>query len=542
MASRLKSNHQSTQESRFPPIHSAAPLPTDGNDFSRLTPTTLPVDEELTAAVLRLGMERGYSLSPMYNLILEYNLEKGSSLSTAMEVSWILLHPNLNPADITRKTGEGVDPYTSICVQEDRLARILRAVNELQTFLNRMAELIEERSRVYCIDPEDAMTTALRGCESRSQLDMAYKILVKRLQVAQQTVMKYKAEYQGNKVPLSPVSTAPELYSDFEERSRVYCIDPEDAMTTALRGCESRSQLDMAYKILVKRLQVAQQTVMKYKAEYQGNKVPLSPVSTAPELYSDFERIGSVDGRMRYLLENIPHHQSQLTPSARQAVRDGALTWDEPVKERTPIPQQDSDHNPAEVKKKVDWDDDISPWPDNNPSVEQGRDRSQGLEPSFGFQTPFRTGKQFLERTDNSNSGVFFSTPTYNANPDVTVGLATPSRSNLGDNVREAMNVAQSQTHTSNIITNQVSHTWTGPASTSLTISQANNKPNANPGGGGSTSGYHLYHKTKALACRAFYERPFIGISFTGLGVFIAFFIINGILGAFIAFFIINPV
>ncbi|EDQ98438.1 uncharacterized protein LACBIDRAFT_335964 [Laccaria bicolor S238N-H82] len=37
-------------------------------------------------------------------------------------------------------------------------------------------------------------------------------------------------------------------------------------------------------------------------------------------------------------------------------------------------------------------------------------------------------------------------------------------------------------------------------------------------------------------------ELPFIGISFTGLGVFIAFFIINGILGAFIAFFIINPV
>ncbi|EDR01239.1 uncharacterized protein LACBIDRAFT_333487 [Laccaria bicolor S238N-H82] len=37
-------------------------------------------------------------------------------------------------------------------------------------------------------------------------------------------------------------------------------------------------------------------------------------------------------------------------------------------------------------------------------------------------------------------------------------------------------------------------------------------------------------------------ELPFIGISFTGLGVFIAFFIINGIFGAFIAFFIINPV
>ncbi|EDR00995.1 uncharacterized protein LACBIDRAFT_333679 [Laccaria bicolor S238N-H82] len=38
------------------------------------------------------------------------------------------------------------------------------------------------------------------------------------------------------------------------------------------------------------------------------------------------------------------------------------------------------------------------------------------------------------------------------------------------------------------------------------------------------------------------FTQPWDGFSFTELGVFIAFFIINGILGAFIAFFIINPV
>ena len=310
----------------------------------------------------------------MYSLILEYNLERGSNVSTAMEVSWILLQPNLNPSDITRKVGEGVDSHTSICVKEEKLTRILRAVNELQTFLDRMAELIDERSQVFC-------------------------------------------------------------------------IDPQNTMTTALRGCESRSQLDMAYKILVKRLRIGQQTVIKYEAEYQGNDVPLSPVSTAPDLYSDFDRIEGVDSRMRYILENIPHHQGHLTSDARRAVREGvswdvlhptqALAWDEPLSDNTPIPQHADDTKPAEVKKKVDWSDYSSPWPDNGLSIEQGRDDSNGLEPSFGFQTPFRTGRQFLEQPNNSNSTVFFSTPSYNTNPDVTVGLATPSRTNLGDNVRE---------------------------------------------------------------------------------------------------------
>ena len=83
----------------------------------------------------------------------------------------------------------------------------------------------------------------------------------------------------------------------------------------------------MVYKILGKRLRITQQSVMKYEAEYQGGEVPLLPVSTVPELYSDFERIGDIDGCMRYMLGNIPHHQGHLTSMALQAVQDG-LSWD----------------------------------------------------------------------------------------------------------------------------------------------------------------------------------------------------------------------
>lgn len=227
----------------------------------------------------------------------------------------------------------------------------------------------------------------------------------------------------------------------------MFCIDPQDAMTAALQGCESQSQLDMAYKILVKQLRIAQQTVMKYEVEYQGNEVPLSPVSTAPELYSDFDKVEGVDGRMRYILEKILHHQGHLTPEARRAVQEGvswdvlhptqALTWDEPSRRQMLIPQQTNNPGPVEAKKKVDWSDYSSPWPDNGLSVEQGCDNPHRIEPLFRFQTPFRSGRQFLEQPSDSNPIVFFSTPALNVNPDVTVGLATPSRTNLGDNIRE---------------------------------------------------------------------------------------------------------
>ena len=188
-------------------------------------------------------------MSPMYSLILEYNREQGSNLSTAAEVSWILQQPNLKPKDIT-VNNDATDPDNTIRLAVACFERILRAVTELQTFLDKMAELIQERSTVFRIDPHETMITALQGCESRSQLEMAYGILLKRLLVAQQTVMKYEAQYQ---------------------------------------------HLD----------------------------TPLSPISTVPELHEELDSIGGVDGRMRFMLQKFPHHQGQLSAEALAAVAQG---------------------------------------------------------------------------------------------------------------------------------------------------------------------------------------------------------------------------
>ena len=121
------------------------------------------------APMSQLGMERGYSLSSMYSLILEYNKEQGSNLSMAAEVSWILHKPCIKPQDIERIEGES-DPHNAVCMVDSKLQPILQVITELQVFLDRMAQLIEEHTTVFCINPRKMMTSALKDFASCSQL------------------------------------------------------------------------------------------------------------------------------------------------------------------------------------------------------------------------------------------------------------------------------------------------------------------------------------------------------------------------------------
>ena len=396
----------------------------ESSSTSKPGASTLPAAaavREAKAPNQRLGMERGYSLSPMYNLIIEYNKENGDDLSTAAEVSWILQNPNLHPNHFERKTGDGVDPYTCITLQPARLNHILRAVTELQTFLDRMAQLIEERVNVFR-------------------------------------------------------------------------IDPEDTMTTALRGGESRSQLEVAYAILSKRLRIAQQTVMKYEAEYQHTEIPLSPISTVPDLYEDFSRLDSVDDRMKYMLQNIPHHQNQLSAESLNALSHGQ-SWDI-VHPTMPIVSRDIPPLPTEPEERLrlvpsqseprDKDKDewpaTSQWDNSDMFPAQGRNEARGVESSFGFQTPFRTGKAFFDVSNISQPTSYFSTPGFNSTQDVTLGLATPSRTQLSDNVHQESNVNTS----SNTITiaGKATQVNTTPSSRSSGPGPSSNAQNGGPSNG----------------------------------------------------------
>ena len=338
----------------------------------------------------------------MYSLILEYNQEQGSNLSTAAEVSWILQQPNLKLKDIV-VASDSIDSDTAIRLADSLLERITRTVIELQTFLDRMARLIPERTTIFR-------------------------------------------------------------------------IDPQETMITALQGCQSRSQLEVAYGILLKRLLIAQQTVAKYEAQYQHLEVPLSPISTVPELHEEYDAVEGIDKRMRFMLQKFPHHQEQLATEALAAVTQG-YSWNtihptQPLPTETK-PSQDSQSLRTEValgKKRVEWDD-TAPWDDKSSSMEQGRNLSKdlayGADLSFGYQTPFRTNTKFFDTSSSTHPTSFFSTPAAasipnnSQLPDVTVGLATPSRTIFGDNVRD--------------------HNSTpGQASNALTLTKRNTNDNAN--------------------------------------------------------------
>jgi len=171
----------------------------------------------------------------------------------------------------------------------------------------------------------------------------------------------------------------------------MFCIDPEDTMITALQGGESRLQLEVAYAILSKWLCIAQQTVTKYKAEYQRIEVPLSPISMVPDLYEDFSNLDSMNNQMRYMLKSIPHHQNQLSAESLNALSTGQA-WDVAYP-TTPIsdqgPSQLLSHSKDQVravplqpkhersKGKDTWPT-HSQWEDSDMFPAQGRNEAEG--------------------------------------------------------------------------------------------------------------------------------------------------------------------
>ena len=253
-------------------------------------------------------------------------------------------------------------------------------------------------------------------------------------------------------------------------------------MTSALQGCTSHSQLEVTHKILLKHLLVAQQTVAKYEAQYRQAEIPLSPLSTVLELYKEFDAIESVDNRMRFMLDSVPHHQSQILPAAQEALRSG-LSWDI-VNPTQPLPSSTSLPLSAEPpqalntkgKKKVDWDD-SSPWENTSTSIEQGRELDEGLEPSFGFQTPFKKGTHFFDPSADGPSSGYFSTPGSMFTPNITMGLVTPSRTELGDNVRE---YNANQGANTFLVTKQTA-TSAKTTTTAMTTSSLTKSDNSNP-------------------------------------------------------------
>jgi hypothetical protein len=164
-------------------------------------------------------MDRGYELSPMANLFCEYGTERETGPSTARVVANIATKPNLSREDVVDTQDWNNNIFTRYRLQEPELSLLQQTITELQIFIQRMARLIPERTSYFLVDPEDNATCLLGGSQTPAQLQAAWTMIAKRMEAAQQFILKYQEEYKGGTIPSSPVSTNNELHAELKDIS-----------------------------------------------------------------------------------------------------------------------------------------------------------------------------------------------------------------------------------------------------------------------------------------------------------------------------------
>ncbi|KAJ7233357.1 hypothetical protein C8J57DRAFT_1532479 [Mycena rebaudengoi] len=161
----------------------------------------------------RPGMSKGYVLSPMAALRLEY-LKRDSALEDATEstkqgATMLSIKMTLEPRDIIDRGPVRNASDSRYGLREDFWKRIDRVVGELQFFLQKSAALIPERTRYFHIDPEEILVPLLKDSSDVAQLFASWDVLRSRIQLGQQFLDKYDTEYQRgeNQTVNSPTST-----------------------------------------------------------------------------------------------------------------------------------------------------------------------------------------------------------------------------------------------------------------------------------------------------------------------------------------------
>ncbi|KIM36526.1 hypothetical protein M413DRAFT_31578 [Hebeloma cylindrosporum] len=186
--------------------------------YSQMDESTLPSNENdrdsigdpPSALVVCAGMERGYALSPMAHLWLEFGKSTEQTTSTSARCLALVTKTMLKPEEVI-DLGMGAKHAGHFCIR-DKLARtVFQTVEELQTFTRQMAALIPERSHYFIVDPDDTLLEVLGGAESTGQLLAAWRALSNRIESAQKFMLKYRDEYTEGIAIVSPTSTNQEL-------------------------------------------------------------------------------------------------------------------------------------------------------------------------------------------------------------------------------------------------------------------------------------------------------------------------------------------
>ncbi|KAJ6504297.1 hypothetical protein C8R47DRAFT_968722, partial [Mycena vitilis] len=154
----------------------------------------------------------------MGGLHRDYLAPTGDSVgSTFAALNLLVQKKTLGREDIYDRGVAWSDAPPRFHLSPSLLTRTDRVVGELQTFLERAAELVNERSSHFIIDPEDSCMPLLRGSTDLFQLEAAWDILRTRLERGHSFFIKYTDEFKlGENAPTSPTSTATVLHEELK--------------------------------------------------------------------------------------------------------------------------------------------------------------------------------------------------------------------------------------------------------------------------------------------------------------------------------------
>jgi hypothetical protein len=164
------------------------------------------------------GMERGYALSPMAELERDYSTHTESEASLFERAS-IASKRALDPADILDRGISLHDrPIARFSLETGFLIRTEKTIKDMNFLLSRSSALVPGRSTFFVVDPQYSFLRVLKSAGDLNQLVVAWLALSTRMALAQRSLVKYQNEFRAtakDEIPLSPVSTAPEIYSAF---------------------------------------------------------------------------------------------------------------------------------------------------------------------------------------------------------------------------------------------------------------------------------------------------------------------------------------
>jgi hypothetical protein len=208
------------------------------------------------------------------------------------------------------------------------------------------------------------------------------------------------------------------------ERTNYFKIDPGDTLLPLLKGTSSLPQLRAAWLALRHRIELATKAWKKYSVEYQlppDSKPVLSPISTLPELYLSLQDIAEPDDKLRYLYNQIPHHQEQLTQEGRRSLQD-TRSW------VNVLPMPDALRNVFSESKAG------QPSPTEVRRVSRGKEREHRSAPRpgasstvwMGMETPFKSANAWFVEHGRSNRSRQPGTSRPPTEPNILLGIATP--------------------------------------------------------------------------------------------------------------------